>query len=174
MSSSRQPRATDTGGSANGVLDEVDRRLLTELALDPRQSKSALGRRVGLSTPTASSRIARLERLGVIRGYRLDIDHTAIGFPIMAWVRLRPGPGQIPKIAELAQRTPEVTECHRITGEDCFIMRVHAPTLQAVEQILDKFLLHGQTTTAIAVSSPVPQRSLQVPAASLSVNPDLD
>lgn len=172
MSSSRQPRAAETSGPANGALDEVDRRLLAELARDPRQSKSALGRRAGLSTPTASSRVARLERLGVICGYRLDVDHTAIGFPIMAWVRLRPGPGQIPKIAELAQRTPEVTECHRITGEDCFIMRVHAQSLPAVEQILDKFLLHGQTTTAITVSSPVPLRSLQIPDASSHPNPD--
>jgi Lrp/AsnC family leucine-responsive transcriptional regulator len=162
----------DTSGSSNSVLDDVDRRLLAELTRDPRQSKSALGRRVGLSTPTASSRVARLERLGVIRGYRLDIDHTAIGFPIMAWVRLRPGPGQTPKIAELAQRTPEITECHRITGEDCFMMQVHAPSLQAVEQTLDKFLLHGQTTTAITVSSPVPLRSLPIPEASSLQNPD--
>lgn len=165
MSSIRQACAAETSRPSNVSLDDVDHRLLAELSRDPRQSKSALGRRVGLSTPTASSRVARLERLGVISGYRLDVDYTAIGFPIMAWVRLRPGPGQIPKIAELAQRTAEVTECHRITGEDCFIMRVHAPSLQAMEQTLDKFLLHGQTTSALTVSSPVPQRSLHIPHA---------
>jgi Lrp/AsnC family leucine-responsive transcriptional regulator len=82
---------------------------------------------------------------------------------------VRPGLGQLPKIAELAQRTPEIGECHRVTGEDCFIIRVHAPSLQAMEQILDRFLLHGQTTSAITVSSAVPPRSLPIPAAGLLV-----
>ena len=164
MSSDRKPQGTKDSDSANGTLDDVDRRLLIELTSDPRLSKSALARRTGLSTPTASSRVARLERLGVIRGYRLDLDPAALGFAVMAWVRVRPGPGQPPKIAELADRTPEIGECHRITGEDCFIMRVHASSLQAMEQILDKFLLHGQTTSAITVSSPVPLRTLPIPA----------
>jgi Lrp/AsnC family leucine-responsive transcriptional regulator len=163
MSSERKIQSAIISGSVNGTLDDVDRRLLIELTRDPRLSKSALARRTGLSTPTASSRVARLERLGVIRGYRLDVDPAALGFAVMAWVRVRPGPGQLPKITELADRTPEIGECHRITGEDCFIMRVHAPSLQAMEQILDKFLLHGQTTSAITVSSPVPVRPLPIP-----------
>jgi Lrp/AsnC family leucine-responsive transcriptional regulator len=142
------------------ALDDVDRRLLAQLTTDPRLSKSELARRTGLSTPTASARIARLERLGVIRGYRLDVDPTAVGFPISAWVRVRPGPGQLPKIMELAQGTPEVTECHRITGEDCFVMRVHATGMNALEDLLDRFLVHGLTNTAIVVSSPVPPRPL--------------
>ena len=56
------------------------------------------------------------------------------------------------------QHTPEVAECHRITGEDCYLVRVLAPSLAALEQILDRFLRHGQTTSAIVVSSPVPPR----------------
>ena len=81
------------------MLDDVDRRLLLELTADPRLSKSALARRAGVSTPTATSRVARLERLGVIRGYRLDIDSAALGLAMSAWVRVRPGPGQLHKIA---------------------------------------------------------------------------
>ncbi len=163
MSSDRKPRPGQGSGSSDALLDDVDRRLLIELSADPRLSKSALARRTGLSTPTASSRVARMERLGVIRGYRLDVDPTALGLPLMAWVRVRPGPGQLPKIAELAERTPEVAECHRVTGEDCFVLRVHAASLRAMEQILDAFLLHGQTTSAITVSSPVPPRTLPIP-----------
>ena len=146
--------------SANGTVDGVDRRLLAALAANPRASWSELGRRVGLSTPTVSNRIARLQRLGVIRGFRLDVDPAALGLGVMAWVRVRPGPGQLPKVADLARNTPEVSECHRVTGEDCFVVRVYAPDLQVLEQILDRFLLHGQTTSAITVSSPVPLRSL--------------
>jgi Lrp/AsnC family leucine-responsive transcriptional regulator len=159
------PKVSDfySSSSENAVLDDLDRRLLLELSHDPRLSKSALARRVGISTPTATSRVARLERLGVIRGYRLDIDPAALGLAMSAWVRVRPGPGQLPRIAELAQRTPEISECHRVTGEDCFVLRVHAPTLPAMEQILDRFLLHGQTTSALIVSSPVPGRPVPIP-----------
>ncbi|MCR3721751.1 MULTISPECIES: Lrp/AsnC family transcriptional regulator [Prauserella salsuginis group] len=145
--------------SANSVVDDVDRRLLVALNEDPRQSKSALARRAGLSTPTVSSRIARLERLGVIRGYRLDLDPAALGYLISAWVRVRPGPGQLAKVVELAERTPEISECHRVTGDDCFLLHVHAPSLSSLEHILDRFLLHGQTTSTISVSSPILPRN---------------
>jgi Lrp/AsnC family transcriptional regulator, leucine-responsive regulatory protein len=141
-------------------LDDTDRRLLVALVEDPRRSRSALARAVGLSTPTVSSRLARLERRGVIRGYRVDLDPAAIGYAVSAWVRVRPGPGQLPKIVDLAERTPQVAECHRVTGEDCFVLRVHATSLADLEQLLDRFLLHGQTTSSVVVSSPVPARPL--------------
>jgi Lrp/AsnC family leucine-responsive transcriptional regulator len=158
MSADPQLSRAVPSGPSIGLLDDVDRRLLQLLTDDPRLSKSALARAAGISTPTASSRVARLERQGVIRGYRLDVDPAALGYAVMAWVRVRPGPGQLTRVVELAQRTPEVGECHRVTGEDCFIMRVHATSLQAVEQVLDRFLLYGQTTSAITVSSPVELR----------------
>ena len=75
-------------------------------------------------------------------------------------MRLRPGPGQVPRIAELARRTPEVVECHRISGEDCFLMRVQVSAINALEDVLDKFLVHGQTTSSFIVSTPVPPRSV--------------
>lgn len=162
MSTEQFSSRSNSSGSKSGVVDDVDRRLLAELTRDPRLSRSELGRRVGLSTPTASSRVSRLERLGVIRGYRLDVDPAALGLEVMAWVRVRPGPGQLPKIVELARHTPEVAECHRVTGEDCFVLRVYAPSLPELERILDGFLLHGQTTSSITVSSPVPPRPLPV------------
>jgi Lrp/AsnC family leucine-responsive transcriptional regulator len=91
----------------------------------------------------------------VITGYRLDVDPAALGMPITALVRIRPGPGQLPKIAQAAQDTPQVVECQRITGEDCFLLKIHAPSICELEQILDRFLLFGQTTTSIVVSTPV-------------------
>ena len=144
-------------------LDETDRRLLAALVDDPRLSRSALARRTGLSTPTVSARVARLERLGVIRGYRLDVDPAALGLGATAWVRVRPGPGQLPTAVDLARAVPQVAECHRITGDDCLLLRVHAPSVAELEDVLDRFLVHGQTTTAITVSTPVPPRPLPIP-----------
>ncbi len=110
------------------------------------------------SAPAVRDRVTRLEQTGVIRGYRLDIDPAAIGLPVAAWVRIRPGTGQLPKVAELSERTPEVSECHRISGEDCFLLKLHVPALEDPEDILDRFLLHGQTSTSLIVSTPVPPR----------------
>jgi Lrp/AsnC family transcriptional regulator, leucine-responsive regulatory protein len=148
-------------GLPNGksLLDRRNLQLLAELNNDPRASAAQLARRVGMSAPAVRERLTRLEEGGVIRGYRLDIDPAAIGLPIAAWVRIRPGPGQLPKIADLANRTPQVSECHRISGEDCFLLKVHVPALESLEAVLDQFLLYGQTISSFVVSTPVPPRS---------------
>jgi Lrp/AsnC family transcriptional regulator, leucine-responsive regulatory protein len=145
------------------LLDDVNRRLLAHLQQDPRLTMSALARLVGMSSPAVTERVQRLERAGVIRGYRLDVDPAALGLPVTAWVRVRPGPRQLTKIASLAAGLPNVSECHRITGEDCFLIKLHAATIESLTETLDKILLYGQTVTSIVHSSPVPPRALPVP-----------
>lgn len=140
----------------------MNRRLLAELHSDPRLPMAELARRVGMSAPSITERVQRLERLGVITGFRMEVDPAALGLPVTALVRVRPGPGQLPKIIDQARNTPQVVECFRITGEDCFLMKVHGPTIGQLEEVLDRFLLYGQTTTSIVVSTPVPLRPLPV------------
>ncbi|MGI8693007.1 MAG: Lrp/AsnC family transcriptional regulator [Geodermatophilaceae bacterium] len=149
--------------SAFSPLDDLNLRLLAELQTEPRMAMSELARRVGMSAPAVTERVQRLERSGVIAGYRLDLDPAALGLPITAFARIRPSPGQLPKVAEVAAGLPQVSECHRITGQDCFIVKVHAAALDELEAILDRFLLYGTTTTSIVVSTPVAPRSLPLP-----------
>jgi Lrp/AsnC family transcriptional regulator, leucine-responsive regulatory protein len=149
--------------SPNGLLDQLNVRLLAELRRDPRLTMAELGRRVGMSSPAVTERVRRLEEAGVITGYLLEIDPAALGLPIAAYIRVRPSPGQLGRVAELAQRTPEVVECHRITGEDCFILKVHIPAVDQLDRILDRFLLYGATTTSLIQSSPVPLRPPPLP-----------
>jgi Lrp/AsnC family leucine-responsive transcriptional regulator len=144
-------------------LDAVNRRILEELQRDARLTMSELGRRIGMSSPAVTERVRRLEETGVIRGYRLELHPAALGLPIAAYVRIRPNAGQLPKIAELAQRIPEVVECHRVTGEDCFILKVYIPAIEQLDRLLDLFLLYGSTTTTIIQSSPVPPRGVPLP-----------
>jgi Lrp/AsnC family leucine-responsive transcriptional regulator len=146
--------------SRSNGLDAVNVRLLTELHGDPRISMSELARRVGMSAPAVTERVQRMEATGVITGFRMEVDPAALGMPVTALVRVRPGPGQLPKISAAAQETPQVVECFRITGEDCFLLKVHAPSIARLEEVLDRFLLFGQTTTSIVVSTPVPARPL--------------
>lgn len=143
--------------------DPVNKRLLRELHAYPRVSMSALGRAVGLSAPAVTERVQRLVRAGVIAGFRMDLDPAAIGLPVAAFVRVRPGPGQLRKIAELAQTLDQVVECYRITGEDCFLMKIHVAAVDELEDVLDRFLLYGQTTSSIVQSTPVPPRPLPLP-----------
>ena len=124
---------------------------------------SELARRVGMSAPAVTERVQRLESSGVITGYRMEVDPTALGMPVTALIRIRPGPGQLPKVAQLARDTAQVVECHRITGEDCFLLKAHAASIGELEEVLDRFLLYGQTTTSIVVSTPVPGRPLPLP-----------
>jgi Lrp/AsnC family leucine-responsive transcriptional regulator len=142
------------------TLDETNVRLLTELQADARLSLAELGRRVGLSSPAVAERLQRLEQDGVIRGYSADVDPRAVGYTLTAVIRVRPAPREIAKVAELAARTPEVVECNRITGDDCYIMRAHVRDVEHLEEVIDRFVIFGQTTTSILQSSPVPRRGL--------------
>ena len=145
------------------LLDERNVDLIALLEADPRMTISELARRIGMSAPAVRERLTRLEEGAVILGYRLELSPRALGWPITAFIRVRPMPGQLSKVAELAKSIPQVVECHRITGEDCFIMKVHLDALESMDTILDRFLAHGQTTTSIVQSSPVPHRSPPLP-----------
>jgi Lrp/AsnC family transcriptional regulator, leucine-responsive regulatory protein len=150
---------------SDSVADAVNLRILTELQRNPRLTMTELGRRVGLSSPAVTERVRRLEEAGVIQGYRLEINPAALGLPIAAYVRVRPNPGQLPKLADLARCIPEVVECHRVTGDDCFILKVYLPSLDQLDRILDSLLVYGTTTTSLIQSSPVPPRAPPLPGA---------
>jgi len=136
--------------------------LLEELQRDARLSLAELGRRVGLSSPAVAERLQRLEAAGVIRGYHADVDPRALGYSLTVVIRIRPAPRELKKVADLARATPEVVECQRITGEDCFWMKAHVRDVGHMEELIDRFNPYGVTTTSIAQSAPVPGRPIPV------------
>jgi Lrp/AsnC family transcriptional regulator, leucine-responsive regulatory protein len=144
------------------LQDATNLALLRELRDEPRLAVSELARRVSMSAPAVRERLQRLEEAGVVR-WRVEIDPRALGFPVSAYVRVRPAPGQLPKIAELAARMPQVSECHRVTGEDCFVVKIHVAAIDQLDPVLDQFLAYGQTTTSLVQSTPVPARLLPLP-----------
>jgi Lrp/AsnC family leucine-responsive transcriptional regulator len=148
----------------DGLLrDPLNLGLLRLLRDEPRIGTAEMARRVGMSAPAVRERVLRLEEAGIITGYRLQLDPAALGYPVCAFVRVRPAPGQLAKVTELARSLPQVVECHRVTGEDCLVLKVHLPSLDQLDQVLDRFLAHGQTTTSIVQSTPVPPRLLPLP-----------
>jgi Lrp/AsnC family transcriptional regulator, leucine-responsive regulatory protein len=139
-------------------LDQIDRKIIGELVSDGRVPFAELGRRVNLSSPAVAERVRRLEQAGIITGYRADIDPRALGYQLTAIVRVKPVGGHLGRIQELAAQIPEVSECHRITGEDCFYLKVHLRSIEDLSELLDRFLVYGETTTSIINASPVPGR----------------
>jgi len=146
----------------NGLLDDVNVRLLDELQRDARLTLAELGRRVGLSAPAVAERLQRLEDGGVLRGYHADVNPRAVGYSLSAVLRIRPAPRELRKVAELARKTPEVVECHRVTGDDCYLMKMHVRDVDHLEEVIDRFAIFGQTTTSIIQSSPVSAREISL------------
>jgi Lrp/AsnC family transcriptional regulator, leucine-responsive regulatory protein len=146
----------------NQKLDATDLTLLQQLQADARLSLAELGRRVGLSAPAVADRLRRLEDDGVISGYCVEIDPRALGYDLSAVLRVQPDARQLPKIAGIARDTPEVVECVRVTGDDCFVMKLHVRDVQHLEDVLDRFTPFGRTTTSIVQSAPFPARGISL------------
>jgi Lrp/AsnC family leucine-responsive transcriptional regulator len=147
------------------LLDATDLRLLDELQADGRVSLAELGRRVGLSSPAVAERLRRLEQEEVITGYRAEVDPRKLGYTLGVIIRIRPSPRQLAAVAELARQTPEVVECHRITGDDCYVVTAYVRDVEHLEFVIDQFAAYGQTTSSIMQSSPVRRRALVAPNA---------
>src|SRR6202020_1338449 len=130
-------------------LDEVDARILSALAADARASVAELARFVGLSAPSAAERIKRLEESGVIEGYAASLDPRALGLTVAALLRVRPVPGGLSTVADTLRSLPEIVECDRVTGEDCFFARAHLKSIEDLERLIDQIIPHAMTTTWI-------------------------
>lgn len=142
----------------DGPLDAVDARILKALAEDARISVADIARVVGLSGPSVSERIRRLEEGGVIDGYTVRLNASGIGLPIAAWLRVRPLPGELSRVTDILRDLPEVVECDRVTGDDCFIAKAHVRSMEHLETVIDRIIPFAMTNTSIIQSSPVRRR----------------
>lgn len=144
-------------------LDATDWRLIDALQRDGRTTVAALARIVNLGTTATSERLARLLTSGVISGIHAVVDPARVGLPLTAFVRMRPYPGSSKVALRDIEQIREVMECHHVTGEDCYLMRVCARDMEHLERVTERLAGHGQTTTSLVFASPVPRRSLVAP-----------
>ncbi len=139
-------------------IDESDRCLIEALDRNARTSTADLARLIGLSPQSTSDRVRRLEDVGVITGFTVRLDPSALGLGIGAYIRIRPAMGELQRVAGLVADIPEIIECDRVTGEDCFVAKVFVPRIDDLERVIDKLLPYAQTNTSIIQSSPVQRR----------------
>jgi Lrp/AsnC family leucine-responsive transcriptional regulator len=140
------------------MLDNLDKRIIEILVTDARISLKRLAQRVKLSSPSVSERLRRLEERGVIRTFTVDIDPRAIGYNLQAIVRIKPLPGKLHAIEKLIVDIPEFSDCDKITGDDCFIGRLHLRSIEQLDQILDRITDKAETHTSIVKTQPAKRR----------------
>lgn len=138
--------------------DEIDQLLISALMEDSRSSLKTLAGISGLSSPSVAERIRKLEERKVITGYTVDIDPKTFGYQLQAIIRIRPLPGQLQEVERQIQNTPQFTECDKVTGEDCFIARLHVRSIEQLDSLLDDLNAYAETNTAIIKKSPVKRR----------------
>jgi Lrp/AsnC family leucine-responsive transcriptional regulator len=144
--------------------DDVDRRILVELQGDGRLPWSELGRRVHLSAPAVADRVRRLEEAGVITGYRAVVDPAKLGYPLLAYVRVRYTGADPAPLHETIRARHEVLECHHVTGEDCYVLKLVAASMADLERVTGALARLGGVTTSLVYSTVVEGRVLSAPA----------
>ncbi|ABD54436.1 Lrp/AsnC family transcriptional regulator [Jannaschia sp. CCS1] len=148
--------------SEGSGLDSIDAAILRELCEDARIPRAELSRRVGLSAPSVSDRVRRLEDVGIIASYGARIDPARLGYGLTVLIRARPLPGEMSKMIEAIQDTPQIVACDRVSGEDCFVARAHVRDVAEMEAVIDRIVPFGATNSSIVQSTPVEERLVQL------------
>ncbi|WP_049558202.1 Lrp/AsnC family transcriptional regulator [Nonomuraea sp. SBT364] len=144
-------------------LDATDWAILTELQKDGRIPLTELGRRVSLSSSAATERVRRLEAAGVITGYQATVDLEKVGLPVLAVIRMKYHDRRHEPFRRFVHERPEIVECLRITGEDCYLLKVSTASMARLETLVDEICAYGSTTTSLVYSQPLPYRGATRP-----------
>ncbi|MFE2656770.1 Lrp/AsnC family transcriptional regulator [Brevibacterium sp. NPDC059310] len=124
-------------------LDDIDRHLLSALSENARASGAALAAAVGISESTVSLRLKRLRSSGVIRGYSVDIDTSALGIPLQALISIRLAQhdrAQIDAFTAAAPKFPGVVRMYHMAGADDYLLHIVAPDTEAVQAFVLDYL----------------------------------
>lgn len=138
-------------------MDDIDRRLLEMLRVDGRRSYAELARQVGLSAPAVHDRMGRLERNGVITGYRAEVNPEAVGLGVTALIGIQErSDTEYSVVTDALEQIPEVESCYFLAGEESFLIKVRVGAIGELEQLVNRLnRLPGvaRTRTAIALST---------------------
>ncbi|GIO04139.1 AsnC family transcriptional regulator [Brevibacillus reuszeri] len=138
-------------------MDQVDKHILLQLQEHGRISMTELGKAVGLSQPAVTERVRRLEEKGVIQEYRAVLSREKIGKQAAAYMLVRTK--ECTAFLEFCRNSPEVIECHRISGEHNYLLKVVTDSMQELERFGNSCDLYGNYTILIVLSSPIDYKS---------------
>ncbi len=136
----------------NLALDEISRKVLTELQQDARIAFAELGRRVGLSPSATAERVRRLEDEGVIKGYHAEINPNALGLTIMAYIRMACDSSEYKGLVNAVKGIDAIRECCEITGAGAVVMKVLVASIEELQELKTKLGNYGVHTTNVVLS----------------------
>ena len=139
-------------------MDKYDRMLLCALLENGRASYADLARKVNLSAPAVAERVAKLEASGVITGYQAKVDMAKLGLPIQCVIELRLNQHGNQKAYDDLIKIPQLTECHRVTGDPCVIMQAAVGSMPELEELINRIAKFGFSKTSIVLSSAIEKR----------------
>ncbi|MBQ4804653.1 Lrp/AsnC family transcriptional regulator [Aquimarina sp. MMG015] len=134
------------------MIDTIDKQLLDILKNNSRLSFADLGRTINLSPSSVRERVQKMEDLGVIQKYSIQIDNNKLGYDLEAFILLKVFPGQLAHILKVIKNFPEVKEAHRITGNQNIHLKVVVKNQTSLQELLDKLMIHGDTNTFLILS----------------------
>jgi Lrp/AsnC family leucine-responsive transcriptional regulator len=141
------------------LLDEAGLEILRALQDNARVSFAELGRKIGMSGPAITDRIRKMEDAGIINGYHARVNPAKLGYPVVAYARLRVGRDHFQRVIALARDITEVRECHRSAGDDDFLLKVIATSREALNDVFDQFRPYGEVHGSVILSTPVEKYS---------------
>ncbi len=141
-------------------MDRKDQGIIALLQRDARLTYAQIGEQVGLAASSVHERVRKLERSGVIRGYRADIDLQHASLPITAFVSLALQPSSPPDVPGRVAELPLVESCYSVAGDNSYVLVVRAPSTRELEEILDalRSKLEVVTRSTIVLSTPFEHR----------------
>lgn len=139
-------------------MDKFDRKIIAALHENARLSYAELARRVSLSAPAVAERVEKLERSGVITGYRAIINPEKLGYPIQCLIELTVKNLEYYGVLETLKTMPEITECYSITGSSGLMIKVAVDNMTTLQQVIARLMQYGDTKTSIVIDVPVGSR----------------
>lgn len=134
-------------------MDKYDYNILTELQNNGKLSIAELGRVIGLSTTATKERVKKLENEGVIKGYSAIIDASKVGMDMTAYITVPVGNLEIKEMADNLASMKEIVECHKVTGNTCFLVKVRAKNSSHLEHLIDEINNFAKNTYTYLVLS---------------------
>ena len=134
-------------------LDTINWKILKELQLNSRRPLTEISKIVGLSSPTVAERIQKMEEQGIIKQYSTHINYDALGYNLCVYISIKIRFGQVENFENYITTVPEIVECHKLTGQDCMLMKGHVKNPKHLEKLNAKLADFGELTTSLLLKS---------------------
>ncbi|MRX74413.1 winged helix-turn-helix transcriptional regulator [Bacillus lacus] len=139
-------------------MDPINRQILNILQADGRVSMTELGRNVSLSVPAVTERVRKMEDQGIIKGYKAEIDNVKIDKPVSAFILIKTH--RCKAFRGFCKENPLVVECHRLTGEYSYLVKIVTESYKLLEEFIDTSMEYGEPLTMMNLSSPVSNKAI--------------